>query len=274
MDPSEITPLILTCNEEDNIERTLGGLTWAKQILVVDSFSTDSTIARAEAAHPHVAVVQRPFDTHATQWNFGLEQIATPWVLALDADYQVPAEFEAEIVKIDPAKEVVGYETEFCYCVFGRPLRATLYPPHVVLFRKGQGRYVDEGHTQVLRLTGKIQRLDSRIAHDDRKPLARWLQSQDRYMVIESKHLLATPGGRLKIADRLRKRIFFAPPAMFLYLLFGRGLILDGWPGWFYVFQRTLAETLLSLRLLIACYGRQGWQGDGTKPCDPGGVEI
>ena len=38
---------------------------------------------------------------------------------------------------------------------------------------------------------------------------------------------------------------------MFLYLLFVRGLILDGWPGWFYVAQRTIAEFLLSLRLLI-----------------------
>ncbi len=38
---------------------------------------------------------------------------------------------------------------------------------------------------------------------------------------------------------------------MFLYLLFGRGLILDGWPGWFYVAQRTVAELLLSMRLLI-----------------------
>ena len=45
-------------------------------------------------------------------------------------------------------------------------------------------------------------------------------------------------------------RIFFAPPAMFLYLLPGRGLILDGWPGWYYVMQRTIAEMLLSLRLL------------------------
>jgi len=38
---------------------------------------------------------------------------------------------------------------------------------------------------------------------------------------------------------------------MFLYLLFARGLVLDGWGGWFYVCQRTIAETLLSLRLLI-----------------------
>jgi hypothetical protein len=48
----------------------------------------------------------------------------------------------------------------------------------------------------------------------------------------------------------LRLKIYFAPVAMFLYLLFVRGLVLDGWPGWYYVMQRTIAEMLLSLRLL------------------------
>jgi len=37
---------------------------------------------------------------------------------------------------------------------------------------------------------------------------------------------------------------------VFFYTLIGKGLILDGWPGWFYVFQRTFAEILLSLRLM------------------------
>ncbi len=57
--------------------------------------------------------------------------------------------------------------------------------------------------------------------------------------------------------DRLRLKIYFAPPVMFVYLLFARGLILDGWPGWYYVMQRTLAELLLSLRLLTE---RKDWK--------------
>ena len=63
-------------------------------------------------------------------------------------------------------------------------------------------------------------------------------------------------GGRrsegLSFQDRLRLKIIFAPPVMFFYLLFGRGLILDGWPGWFYVGQRTIAEVLLSAQLLTS----------------------
>ena len=45
---------------------------------------------------------------------------------------------------------------------------------------------------------------------------------------------------------------------MFFYLLFGKRLILDGWPGWFYVAQRTVAELLLSMRLLIETHKLEG----------------
>jgi hypothetical protein len=109
---------------------------------------------------------------------------------------------------------------------------------------------VQDGHTQHLRVEGTISNLHNAIIHDDRKPLSRWLQSQDRYMKIEAPHLLSAPNSRLKVQDRLRKNVFLAPPILFLYLLFVRGLILDGWPGWYYVAQRTAAELLLSLRLV------------------------
>ena len=50
--------------------------------------------------------------------------------------------------------------------------------------------------------------------------------------------------------DRVRQWIIVAPALVFFYTLLGKGLILDGWPGWFYVFQRTVAEMILSLRLI------------------------
>ena len=102
----------------------------------------------------------------------------------------------------------------------------------------------------MLRFEGKAGKLRTPIRHDDRKPLAKWLSAQDRYTAMEARHLLATPLNQLSLQDRLRRRIVFAAPTMFFYLLFARGLILDGWAGWYYVFQRTLAEMLLSLRLL------------------------
>lgn len=268
MDLSEVTALILTFNEAENIGRTLVALAWAREVVIIDSFSTDATIDIAWRSHAKVRVVQRVFDTHAAQWNFGLDQITTPWVLALDADYRVDAEMEVEIARLEPPGETNGYEAEFVYCVDGKPLRASLYPPHTVLFRKDQARYVDEGHTQVLRLSGKVERLTSRIYHDDRKSLRRWIESQKKYSVIEARYLLSRQSDQLSRVDRLRKLIIFAPGIMFPYLLFGKGLIFDGLRGWSYVCQRTFAEGLLSLRLITERGSRRsdrGTEGHGSR---------
>jgi glycosyltransferase involved in cell wall biosynthesis len=247
----DVTALILTFNERENIVRSLSALAWAPQVLIVDSFSTDDTIAIARGTHPNVIIAQRRFDTHATQWNFGLAQIRTPWVLTLDADYELSRELSNEIAELKPSDEVSAYEAQFQFRIFGANLRASVYPPRPILFRPDRCTYYDDGHTQKLAIKGLMRQLSGVVYHDDRKPLRRWIRAQDGYAIIEARHLLATPFAQLNFQDRLRRRIFFAPAIMFLYLLFGRGLILDGWPGWFYVCQRTLAETLLSLRLLV-----------------------
>ena len=86
MNIDTITPLILTYNETPNIERTLAKLPWAQEIIVIDSFSEDSTLEILKS-HPKIKIFQRKFDTHAQQWNYGLEQVKSEWVLSLDADY-------------------------------------------------------------------------------------------------------------------------------------------------------------------------------------------
>jgi glycosyltransferase involved in cell wall biosynthesis len=246
----EITALILASNERENIARTLSGLKWLDRILVVDSFSTDGTVALASSATPNATIVQRAFDSFAGQCNFGLSQIETDWVLSLDADYVFTPELIEELKVLEPPSDVAGYSTEFNYCIFGHRLRRTLYPTRTVLYRRDRACYHDEGHGHKVYVDGIVQPLRGKIDHDDRKSLSRWIRSQDRYLAIEARHLISTPNDRLNRQDRLRKQIYFAPPLIFIYLLFGRGLILDGWPGWYYVFQRTVAELLLSLRLL------------------------
>jgi hypothetical protein len=250
----DITPLILTFNEKENIPRTLERLSWAKEVVVIDSGSTDGTVDLARAAHPNVRIVTRAFDSFAAQCNFGLTQINTEWVLSMDADYVLHPELIAEIQALDPAPDTAGYAAEFRYCIFGRPLRGSVYPARTVLYRRRLAKYRDEGHGHRVTVQGKVERLSGKIDHDDRKPLSHWLQSQNKYAKIEAKHLLAQPLAKLSTPDRLRRKIFFAAPAISFYLLFGRGLILDGWPAWIYVCQRTIAEMLLSIRLLLEKY--------------------
>jgi glycosyltransferase involved in cell wall biosynthesis len=262
----DLTALILTRNERENIERALGVLAWVPHILIVDSFSTDDTCERA-ARFPSVEIVKREFDTFASQCNFGLTEIKTPWVLSLDADYILTPDLIGELKGLEPDGDTAGYSAAFRYCVYGRPLRNTIYPPRTILYRRDRAHYEDEGHGHRVRIAGPVFSLKGKIDHDDRKPLSRWIRSQDSYSTLEARHLIATPNDRLNWQDRLRKRIYFAPLVIFFYLLFGRGLILDGWPAWYYVFQRTVAEMLLSLRLLTE---REGLE-NRRKPSEPVG---
>jgi len=246
---NQITPLILTYNEAPNIDRALQKLTWASRIVVIDSYSTDETLNLA-AAYPQTEVFQRKFDTHTNQWNFGIEQVKTDWILSLDADYALSDNLLNELKLLSPPENVDGYFASFQYCVFGKPLRGTILPPRQLLFRKVSSIYVDDGHTQLLTVKGKSSSLTGSVLHDDRKPLSRWLWAQDRYMVIEAEKLLKTPDIELSIGDRLRKLKLIAPFVVLLYCLLLKGGILDGWRGWYYAFQRMFAEILLSLKLM------------------------
>jgi len=246
---NQITPLILTYNEAPNINRTLQQLTWAQQIIIIDSYSTDETLNIIKN-YPHVELFQRQFDTFANQCNFGLAKIKTEWVLSLDADYLVTDELIHELKKLTPESTINGYYVNFKYCLFGKSLRGTILPPRQVLYRKEKATYVDDGHAHRVQITGKSATLNNYIHHDDRKPLSRWLWAQDRYMKIEVKKLLETPANELSIGDKIRQQKILAPFIIFFYCLILKRGILDGWHGWYYAFQRMLAETLLSIRLI------------------------
>ena len=87
----DITPIVITYNEEANIARTLDRLTWARRILVIDSGSSDGTLDIIRS-YPRAEVIHRPFDEFASQCNFGIAQVTTTWVLSLDADYELSDE--------------------------------------------------------------------------------------------------------------------------------------------------------------------------------------
>src|SRR5207302_3928250 len=103
----QVTPVLLTYNENRNIGRTLAHLGWAKDIVVVDSGSTDGTLTTLEK-FSKVRVFNRHFDTHGNQWRYATEQtnIETEWLLRLDADYQMSAALVAELARLEPVTAV------------------------------------------------------------------------------------------------------------------------------------------------------------------------
>lgn len=243
---AQITPLLLTYNEIANISRTLDALKWAQRVVVIDSGSDDGTLD-VVGRFSQAEVFHRDFDTHAQQWNFGLEKIRTPFVLTLDADYLLSPDFvrELETLREDGAD---GWFASFKYCVDGRPLRGSLLPPRLVLFRTSAASYYDDGHTQRLKAPSATARLRTPILHDDRKSPSRWRESQARYAELEATKLLGESSRDLTWPDRLR-RYYLGPLLAPAYGLIFKGLILDGVDGWRYTSQRLYAEWLLARRL-------------------------
>lgn len=245
----QITPLIIAYNEAPNIARTVDRLVWAGRIVVVDSGSNDGTLEILRR-YPQVEVFPHPFRDFAEQCNYGLAQVETRWALSLDADYELSNSFPLELGALRPDENIAGYGAEFVDRVNGRPLRGSLYPGWTVLFRTDRARYVMDGHAHVLAVAGAVARLSSVIYHDDRKPLSRWLISQQRYAKDEAAFLLTREDKPMARVDRLRLMVWPAPFAVLFYTLFVKGCLLDGWPGWFYALQRLLSETMLALELI------------------------
>src|SRR5262245_22984435 len=126
--------MILTFNEEANIARTLDKLVWAKKILIIDSGSSDDTLEIARR-YPQTIIVQKDFESLASQSNFGLSRVESEWVLSLDADYVLSDELVSEIATLQPNGNVRAFWARFVYQIFGRSLQASLYPRRAVLYR-------------------------------------------------------------------------------------------------------------------------------------------
>jgi glycosyltransferase involved in cell wall biosynthesis len=246
-----VAVLILTYNEEANIGRTLAALAVFPEVVVLDSGSTDDT-AEIVGRYPNARLVTRVFDNHANQWNHGLGQcgIERPWVLALDADFVLNEAVIRETAALAPDEATSGYRGHFRYCIFGKRLAGTLYPPLVLLYRRARARYIQQGHTQRAVVEGAIAELVARIDHDDRKPLTRWLNSQINYARLEADYVLSSPPSALKRMDRLRRKAWIAPLMALPYVLLVKRCILDGTAGWYYALQRLLAETMIALAIL------------------------
>jgi glycosyltransferase involved in cell wall biosynthesis len=246
----QITPVLLTYNEEQNIGRTLSRLRWAKDIVVVDSGSTDGTLSIL-AAFPNVRIFNRRFETHAMQWRYAVEetQIATDWILRLDADYQVSSALVSKLAQLDPNAPVSAYRIQFDYAIFSQKLFSSLYPANTILLRKGKFRVWDKGHTEAWDVTGSTATLGPRVVHDDWKQTGQWVIGQTRYMQRELEWLRV---GRSGLVRWLRLRPPLMPIVVFVYCLFGKGLIINGRAGVFYALQRMVAEAILSLMVLEA----------------------
>ncbi len=94
---TKITAIIPTFNEESNIQRALDSVSFADEIIVIDSFSTDKTVAIVKESN--AILVQRTFDDFSSQKNFALEKASNDWIFLLDADETIPENLKEEILQ-------------------------------------------------------------------------------------------------------------------------------------------------------------------------------
>lgn len=145
---SGITTVILTYNEELHLARCLDyARAFSQEILVVDSFSTDRTVAIAQAAGARV--IQNPWTNHARQFNWALDNggITTPWILRLDADEIIGPDLAERLNRDLPGlpERVVGATFDRRHIFMGRWVRhGGRYPLRLLrLWRNGRGRVED-----------------------------------------------------------------------------------------------------------------------------------
>ncbi len=240
---SEITPVVLTFNEAVNIGRALDSLVWAREVLLVDSGSTDETRQIAER-YPNVRCVTRRFDDYKGQWTFGLREsgLKTPFALALDADMTASPELIDELRSLDPSS-LAGGIVPFAYAFYGTELLGSLLAPQLRLLRVEKVRIENSGHGHAFFADGPVKHLKGKLIHDDRKPVEAWVSSQLRYSKIEL--------GRLRdkrLLSVLRRRMPLTPLLVCAYAYMRAGGPLRGAAARRYAWERGIFECLLRLR--------------------------
>ena len=241
-----LAAVILTFNEERNLDECLGSLAgWVSELHVVDSGSTDQTLAIA--ARHGARVTPHPFETHAKQWQWAL--LALPleadWVLALDADQHVTPELAAEIGRLvtsnDPA--IAGGYVKRRQVFRGRWIRhGGYYPKYLLKLFRRSAVWMDEGDLvdHHFHVRGNTVLLDHDIVEDNRNEasIEAWTAKHNRYAVLQAKEQLArAAAGR----NGTRAALFGTPDERVLWLKqVWNGLPLYWRPALYFVYRYVL----------------------------------
>ena len=261
-----ISALILTKNEEINIERCIQSISWSDDIVVLDSFSDDRTVELAEKLGARIET--RSFDNYAAQRNAALAlDFKNEWILMVDADEVVPPELQREINSVitEVPESVAMFQMRRKDYFFGRWIRhASAYPTWF-------GRLIRKGAVQVEReineeyhTSGEVHKLQEHLVHYPfSKGIAFWFERHNRYSSMEALALIdevAEPFRfcamwtgestvRRKALKQLAYRLPGRPIIVFIYLYVVRMGFLDGLLGLRYSIMRSMYEYMIDLKV-------------------------
>ncbi|MCH8540773.1 MAG: glycosyltransferase family 2 protein [Opitutales bacterium] len=261
-----ISILILTLNEEINIEACIKSVAFSDDVVVLDSYSSDTTCEIAERLGARV--VQRKFDNWASHQNWSLTNIdfKYPWVFYLDADERMTPELIEEILKIanSPTEEKVGFFCGRTNFFMGRPITRCYPPVPILRFYKPEFVTYERLVNPIAKVQGETGQLENRFLHYNfSKGLTEWFEKHNKYSLAEAQEalkVLEKPDKEVSLFAKdkairrvalknLALRLPFRPFIKFLYLyLFKRG-ILDGKAGLTYCILQSIYEYLIDLKI-------------------------
>jgi len=225
----KLSIVIITYNEEPNIRRTLESVRWADEIVVVDSGSTDKTVAICKEYTDKV--IYREWLGFSSQKNFAIDNTKGEWVLSLDADEPIEPELGDEIRRIVASTDALdGYRIPRKTYFLDRQIRhGGWYPDYNLrLFRKGKGRFGKRAVHETIKVDGRVGTTEHALLHYAYPDLASYMTSINKYSSL-AVHVLAEKGiSRFKVGW---VNIIFRPLATFMLKYFLRLGFLDGKPG-------------------------------------------
>jgi glycosyltransferase involved in cell wall biosynthesis len=250
---------IITLNEEANIGRTLASVKdIADEIIVLDSGSTDATVAIAESYGARV--FHEPWKGFARQKNSSLAKATCDWILSLDADEEVSPELAASIKALlksgGPEPPFKGYKMPRRNLYINHWLkRAGYYPDRKLrLVKRGAAEFEVRPVHEDMKMTGELGLLQGDMIHHAYPTLESFIEHANRYSTLGAQHVVEHGKVGFSFIN-----IVLRPLVRFIYSYFFRGGFLDGRMG---------LIVLMNHAMYVSWKYAKAWelsQKDGTK---------
>ena len=221
-----LSAAIITLNEERNVARVVESLRCCDEIVIVDSGSTDRTVAIARELG--VCVLENPWPGYAAQKNFAAEHCSNDWILSLDADESLSESLEGDIWQIKKhGPQFDAYTMPRMAQYLGRWIHHSgWYPDRKVrLYNRQKARWQGEFVHESVKVDGRIGHFESNLLHFTCDSLSEHLKVMDRYTTLAAEQLLA-------IGEKPTwGRLIFEPPWTFFQTYVLKAGYLDGMEG-------------------------------------------
>jgi len=226
VDKIPVAVYVLTSNNRRTIERCLRSLSWAVELIIVDSYSTDGTYEISKQYTEKV--FQRKWTGHRDQYQYAADLTTKDWIMFVDADEEIPPELVEEIRK-ELARGARGLDGFIVYrstYYLGRWIRyGGWYPDYEIrLYRRDKGRWEGGLHAKVI-VDGKVGALKNQYLHYTYRGISDQIQTIDQYSRVSAEDLLQN-GEKFSPF-----KLLFHPPFRFIKEYLFKAGFRDGLPG-------------------------------------------